>query len=155
MHARMHAQLFATLYEPWTVVCQGALSTGFTQARILDWVAISFSRGSSQPRDQTASLVSPALASRFFTTIPPGEPMPQPVASISCQACQWDSFGLLHLSCVVKFLQLQGRTQAGFSSGAAKNTHQLSYTQTVESWAKKWLQFGASKFWGDLLHYKR
>ena len=25
----------------------------FSQARILDWVAISFSRGSSQPRDQT------------------------------------------------------------------------------------------------------
>ena len=26
---------------------------GFSQARILEWVAISFSRGSSQPRDQT------------------------------------------------------------------------------------------------------
>ena len=34
------------------------------QARILEWVAISFSRGSSQPRDQT--LVS-CIAGRFFT----------------------------------------------------------------------------------------
>jgi len=38
------------------------------QARILEWVAIPFSRGSSQPRDQTASLMFPALAGSFFTT---------------------------------------------------------------------------------------
>jgi len=37
---------------------------GMLQARILEWVAISFSRGSSQPRDQTwVSLI----AGRFFT----------------------------------------------------------------------------------------
>ena len=38
---------------------------GIFQARILELIAISFSRGSSQPRDQTVSL-SPALAGRFF-----------------------------------------------------------------------------------------
>ena len=43
-------QLFAT---PGTVVCQAPLSIGIFQTRILEWVAISFSRGSSQPRDQT------------------------------------------------------------------------------------------------------
>ena len=32
---------------PWTVV------HGILQARILEWVAFPFSRGSSQPRDQT------------------------------------------------------------------------------------------------------
>ena len=42
------------------------------QARILAWVAISFSRGFSQHRDQTASLRSPALAGGFFTTEQPG-----------------------------------------------------------------------------------
>ena len=41
---------------------------GILQARILEWVAISFSRGFSQPRDGTVSLKSPALASGFFTT---------------------------------------------------------------------------------------
>ena len=41
--------LFAT---PWTVAHQAPLS-GILQARILEWVAISFSRGSSWPRDQT------------------------------------------------------------------------------------------------------
>ena len=42
-------RLFAT---PWTVAYQDAQSMGFFQARILEWVAISFSRKSSRPRDQ-------------------------------------------------------------------------------------------------------
>ena len=42
------------------------------QARILEKVAISFSRGSSQPRDQTH--VS-CLAGGFFITESPGEPI--------------------------------------------------------------------------------
>ena len=41
------------------------------QARVLEWVAISFSRGSSGPRME---LMSPALADRFFTTEPPEMP---------------------------------------------------------------------------------
>ena len=47
----------------WTVTHQPPLCRG-SQARILKWVAISFSRVSSQPRDQT--LVS-CIAGRFFT----------------------------------------------------------------------------------------
>ena len=39
---------------------------GILQARILKWVAMPSSRGSSRPRDRTASLMSPALAGRFF-----------------------------------------------------------------------------------------
>ena len=45
-----HVQLFVTL---WTVAHQAPPSTGILQARILEWVAMSSSRGSSQPRDQT------------------------------------------------------------------------------------------------------
>ena len=41
---------------------------GFFQARILEWVAVLVSRGSSQPRDQTQRLQSPVLAGGFFTT---------------------------------------------------------------------------------------
>ena len=37
----------------WTVVRQAPLSMGIFQARLLEWVAISFSRESSQPRDWT------------------------------------------------------------------------------------------------------
>ena len=45
-----HVRLFAT---SWTVVCQASLPMGFFQARIMEWVAISSSRGSSWPRDWT------------------------------------------------------------------------------------------------------
>ena len=50
---------------------------GISQARILEWVAISFSRGYSRSRDPT--LVSHiswslALAGKFFTTELPGRP---------------------------------------------------------------------------------
>ena len=42
-------RLFAT---PQTVVYQASPSMGFFQARVLEWAAISFSRGSSRPRDK-------------------------------------------------------------------------------------------------------
>ena len=42
-------KLFVTL---WTVARQALLSMEFSQARILEWVAISYSGGSSQPRDR-------------------------------------------------------------------------------------------------------
>ena len=42
---RSHLQLFAA---PWTMACQALLSTGFFQARILEWVAISFCKRSSR-----------------------------------------------------------------------------------------------------------
>ena len=42
--------------------------------RIQEWLAISYSRGSSRSRIEPVSLASPALAGRFFTTVPPGKP---------------------------------------------------------------------------------
>ena len=45
-----YSRLSVTL---WTIAHQAPLSMGFFQARTLDWVAISSSRGSSQPRDLT------------------------------------------------------------------------------------------------------
>ena len=50
--------LFTT---PWTVACQATLSMGILQARILEWVAISFWRRSAWPRFKP---MSPALAGR-------------------------------------------------------------------------------------------
>ena len=46
----------------------GSFVLGIIQARILERVAISSSRGSSWPRDQTESVTSPALSDGFFTT---------------------------------------------------------------------------------------
>ena len=39
---------------PWTVAHQAPLSLGFSQARILEWVTVSFSMGSSQSRDEAS-----------------------------------------------------------------------------------------------------
>ena len=39
--------------NPWTVARQAPLSMGILQVRIMEWVAMPSSRGSSQPRDQT------------------------------------------------------------------------------------------------------
>ena len=51
----------------------GSSVHGISQARILEWVAFSFSRGSSRPRDRTHVSCTPALVGRFFTTEPPGK----------------------------------------------------------------------------------
>ena len=47
------AQLCPTLCDPVDCSLPGSSLHGILQARILEWVAISFSRGSSQPRDGT------------------------------------------------------------------------------------------------------
>ena len=49
----------------------GSSIHGISQARILEWVAITYSSESSQPRNWTC--VS-CIAGGFFTTVPPGKP---------------------------------------------------------------------------------
>ena len=58
------AQLCLTLCHPMDCSPPGSSVHGILQARILEWVAISFSGGSSQSRDWT--WVS-SIAGRFFT----------------------------------------------------------------------------------------
>ena len=57
-------QLCPTLWDPMDCSPPGSSVHEILQARVLEWVAISYSRGSSQPRDQTQ--VS-CIAGRFFT----------------------------------------------------------------------------------------
>ena len=58
------AQLCPALCDPMDCSPPGSSIHGIFQARILEWVAILFSRGSSQPRDQAQ--IS-RFAGRFFT----------------------------------------------------------------------------------------
>ena len=58
------AQPCPTLCDPIDCSPPGSSIHGILQARILEWVVVTFSRGSSQPRDQT--WVS-CIAARFFT----------------------------------------------------------------------------------------
>ena len=45
--------LCPTLWDPMDCTLPGSSVLGISQAKILEWVAIPFSRGSSQPKDRT------------------------------------------------------------------------------------------------------
>ena len=51
VHTHSVAQLCPTLCDPMDCSPPGSSVHGISQERILEWVAISSSRGSSQPRD--------------------------------------------------------------------------------------------------------
>ena len=51
--ARTHAQSGSTVCKTMDCNLSGFSVHGILQARMLEWVAISYSKGSSQPRDQT------------------------------------------------------------------------------------------------------
>ena len=58
------AQMCPTLCDPMDCSPSGSSVHGILQARVLEWVAISFSRGSSWPRDWTPVF---CIAGRCFT----------------------------------------------------------------------------------------
>ena len=60
------SQSCQTLCNPVDCSPPGFSIHGILQARMLEWVASSFSRGSSRPRVKAASPASPALAGRSF-----------------------------------------------------------------------------------------
>ena len=59
-----------TLYNPMNCSLEGSSVHGILQARILEWVAVAFSRGSSQLRNRTQ--IS-CIAGRLFTKWSTGE----------------------------------------------------------------------------------
>ena len=61
-------QLCPTLCDPMDYSPPGSSVHGFLQARILERVAISYSRDLLDPRVKPTSLESPASAGRLFTT---------------------------------------------------------------------------------------
>ena len=70
VHACMlsHVQLFATL---WTVAHQAPLSMGFSRQEYWSGLTFPTLRDLPVPGIKSESVVSPALAGRFFTTVPP------------------------------------------------------------------------------------
>ena len=57
------AQSCLTLCDPMDSKLPGSFIHGVFQARVLEWIAVSFSRGSSRPRDRTQ--VSRVAGRRF------------------------------------------------------------------------------------------
>ena len=78
----------------------GSSSHGMSQARILEWVAISFSRDLPHPSTELPCL---ALAGKFFTTELPGKPIPSTQFSFSSssQSCltvtKWPLLSSYHI----------------------------------------------------------
>ena len=99
------AQSCLTLRHPMDCSRPGSSVHGISPAKILEWVAISSSRGSLPPRDQTRMSCSYCIAGRFFTSKPLGfVSLGLPFLGISyewdhiiCDVCDW----LLSLSVVL------------------------------------------------------
>ena len=91
------AQSCPTLCDPMDYTVHGIF-----QARILEWVAFPFSRGSSQPRDGTQI---PCIAGRFFTswaTLPwPNSDLPH---VLSYDKDYWLMWQLTHLARIIRLL---------------------------------------------------
>ena len=83
------AQSCPTLCDPMDCSLPGSSVHGVLQARVLEWVAISFSRGSFQPRDQTR--IS-CIAGRCFTLWTTREDLSSVQFSSVTQSCPtlWD-----------------------------------------------------------------
>ena len=64
-------KLCPTLYNPIDCSPPGSSVHGISQARMLEWVAISFSRALSLPRNR---IRVPCIGRQFFTIEPPAQP---------------------------------------------------------------------------------
>ena len=66
-----HVQSCLTLHDPWTIAHQAPLSMGFSRQEY--WSGLPFPPPGDLPNPgiELTSLVSPASAGRFFTTMPP------------------------------------------------------------------------------------
>ena len=93
MHAYLlshfsYVQLFLTL---WTIACQGSTVHGILQSRILEWVAMSSSRGSPRPRDWTCISCT---TGGFFTVELLGKPVTMAIIKESTNNKCWRSCGV-------------------------------------------------------------
>ena len=87
------AQLCLTLCDPTNCSLWSFSVHGILQARLLEWIAIPFSRGSSRPRDQTLVSCIATLPQCSFTNILlPHHGMRAPTAVYPLQHLVWSDF---------------------------------------------------------------
>ena len=90
----VRTQVCLTLCNPMNCSPQDSSVHGISQARILEWVAISFSRGSLWPIKPT-SIASPSLTAGFFTTSTTWLPRTWTICN-AFQACRSKLWHILH-----------------------------------------------------------
>ena len=109
------AQSCPTPCDPIDCSLPGSSVHGIFQARVLEWVPISFSRGSSNPGIEPRS---PTLQSDCLPAEPPGKPKNTAVGSLSL--LQWIfptqelNQGLLHCRRVLYHLAIREAVDEGF-----------------------------------------
>ena len=85
--------------QPQRLAHQGALSMGILQARILEWVAMSSSRESSQPRDRTqVSQIVGGFLTIWATRNPPPDTESSPLWPGPYRHFQHDLHGSLQFA---------------------------------------------------------
>ena len=65
------AQSYLTLCDPMDCSLPSFSVHGILQARVLEWIVIPFSRGSSWPKDWNCNSCASCTTGRFFTAEPP------------------------------------------------------------------------------------
>ena len=98
---RLSLLVILTLCDPRDSSLPGSHVLGILQARILEWVAMPSSRDLPYPGFKSSSLLSPALAGRFFTTSATWEAHPHPLPVIPGSLCTG--------RCMLSTLLQQGR----------------------------------------------
>ena len=78
-----------TLWDPHGLQPTKLLCPWILQASILEWVAIAFSRGSSQPRDQIWVRRLPALQADSVPSEPPGKSFHPRPSQLLTEMDQW------------------------------------------------------------------
>ena len=118
-------QLCPTLCDPVDYSPPGSSVHGILPAWILEWVAIPFSRGSSQPRDQTQVF---CIAGRFFTVWATREATCHVAAfSEDLLSTGWKSFHMVPW----KDQRTDSRTPHGYQNPLMPGSHTWSSMSTV------------------------
>ena len=103
----VHASVVFDSVRPYRLQPTWFAVHGISQARILEWVAISFSRGSSRPRNRTLVSCISCIVRWFFTTSTTWE------AQESCETGLCPQPGLYQsLPCLQQSAEHQGASKA-------------------------------------------
>ena len=114
-------QLCPTLCDPMDYSSPGSSVHGILQAKILEWVAMPSSRGSSQPRDWTHASCGSYVAGRSFTAEPLGKPRVGSTTYVNIRRFTWS----FPRASKVSFLLLWNVAAIGFPSPAGLQISRL------------------------------
>ena len=152
----MHAQSLSCVWffvTPWTVACQAPLYMGLLQARMLEWVAIFSSRGSSQPRNRTR--VS-SIASKFFIIWDTSTLVPETLGTAALVYGEGDGTPLQYSCLENPWTEEPGRLQSMGSLRVGYDWATWLSLFTFMHWRRKWQPTpvflpGESQGWGSLV----